>query len=424
MKLFTLLALSLLSFGCSVNSQQSATSSDNVTAENGLIQGFSKQRLSRVDEVMQQYIASDKLAGTVTLVARNNEIVHLSANGMKDRETGEKMTTDTLFRIYSMTKPITAVAALTLWEQGKFHMYDPIEKYLPELANLKVYVSGEGNNMVVEDAKNPVRIIDLFLHTAGFSYGFTGSEIDKLYRALPTPSETDTVESVLLRLAKIPLNHQPGTQWHYGVNTDIIGFLVERLSGKKLGDYMQEVIFDPLQMNDTGFYVPANKASRLAQIYGPDKNGATVVVENEALGNFLSDPPVHNGGGGLVSTIGDFYVFSQMLLNGGQYNGVRILGSRTVEYLSNNHLPPSMVPFKPDSPGEGYALAMSVTTDPSQVLMMSSQGDYGWGGAASTYFRIAPEENMIVISMTQFLPTGFHLYQHDFRNVVYQSLVD
>lgn len=421
MRSLILFTVCIITFACSANTHQQDSA---YSAENKQVQGFSKQRLSRIDELMQQYIDSGKLAGTVTLVARNNETIHLSANGLKDKASGQKMDTDTIFRIYSMTKPITAVAALTLWEQGKFHMYDPIEKYLPELAKLKVYVSGTAENMVVEDAKTSIRVIDLFLHTAGFSYGFTNSEIDKLYRALPPPAASDTTEELLKRIADIPLNHQPGTKWHYGVNTDIIGFMVERITGKKLGEYMQEVIFDPLNMSDTGFFVPKEKISRLASIYGPDKNGETVLIENEALGDFKSDPAVHNGGGGLVSTIGDYYKFAQMLLNGGEYEGMRILGRKTVEYLSTNHLPQTMIPFTANSPGEGYALAMSVTTDPSQVLMMSSKGDYGWGGAASTYFRIAPAENMIVIAMTQFLPTGFHLYQHDFRNAVYQSLVD
>lgn len=423
MKSYILLTVTFLCVACTATSQSLAPQSQP-NANSDYIEGFSMSRLARIDEAMQKYIETDKLAGTVTLVARNGEIVHLSANGMKNRETGEQMRTDTLFRIYSMTKPITAVAALTLWEQGKFHMNDPIEKYLPELAKLKVYVSGAGDEMVLEEAKTSIRIIDLFLHTAGFSYGFTGSEVDKLYRALPQPSSSDTLASQLDRIAKLPLNHQPGTQWHYGINTDILGFIVERITGKKLGEYMQDLIFEPLQMTDTGFYVPADQAHRLAQIYGPNRQGKTVLLEQEPLGDFLSDPAVHNGGGGLVSSIDDFYRFAQMLLNGGEYNGVRILGRKTVEYLTSNHLPSNLMPFQASSPGEGYALAMSVTVDPTQLMFMGSEGAYGWGGAASTYFRIAPEENMIMISMTQFVPSNFHPYKDDFRNTVYQALVD
>ena len=387
-------------------------------------QGMSTARLARVDSVMNQYISEGKLAGTLTLVARNSEIVQLSANGYQDRESKTPMSEDTIFRIYSMTKPITAVAAMTLWEQGRFHMNDPIDKYIPELANLKVYVSGSGDDLVVEDAKGPIRIIDLFMHTAGFSYGFTGSEVDKMYRESQSRTYNAPIETMLEEIAKLPLNHQPGTQWNYGINTDIIGFLVERLTGKKLGEYMQEVIFDPLQMNDTGFHVKPESIERFAQIYGPNDKGQTVVVEQEPLGDYLTDPVTHNGGGGLTSTIGDYFKFTQMLLNGGELNGVRILGRKTVEYLSSNHLPANMIPYQPDATGEGYGLAMSVTVDQSQVKFMSSTGNYGWGGAASTYFRIDPKENLIMISMTQFLPIGFHAYHDDFRNLVYQSLVD
>ena len=387
-------------------------------------QGFSQARLKNIDEVMNKYIDANKLVGTLSLVARNGEIVHLSANGLRDKENALPMTEDTIFRIYSMTKPITAAAAMTLWEQGKFQMNDPITKYLPELANLKVYVSGAGEDMVLEDAKSPIRVIDLFMHTAGFSYGFTGSEVDNLYRNSPVGLGKASPETVIQELAKLPLNHQPGTAWHYGVNTDVIGFMVERITGMKLGEYMQQVIFDPLQMNDTGFFVAPRNVSKFSEVYSPNEKGQTVLNVNEPLGDYLSDPAIHNGGGGLTSTINDYYKFAQMLLNKGEYKGKRILGRKTVEYLTTNHLPPELIPFSSDSPGEGYGLAMSVTVDQNQVLFMSSNGNYGWGGAASTYFRVDPKENMIMISFAQFLPMGFHPYHNEFRNVVYQALVD
>ncbi len=398
--------------------------SNGVKPSQDVIEGLSTQRLLRINQMMKRYIEEDKLAGTLTLVARNGKIAHLAAQGMQDREAKTPMASDTIFRIYSMTKPITAVAAMTLWEQGKFHMNDPIDKYLPELSNLQVYVSGSGDNMVLENAKYPIKIIDLFMHTAGFSYGFTGSEVDKLYRASPVGQGTAKPDTVLQELAKLPLNHQPGTQWNYGVNTDVIGFLVERITGKKLGEYMQDVIFDPLNMNSTGFFVKPENTHRFAQIYGPSETGQTIVIENEPLGDYLSDPALHNGGGGLTSTINDYFIFAQMLLNGGEYQGVRILGRKTVEYLSSNHMPENLLPYAPDASGEGYGLAMSVTVDENQLGFLGSTGDYGWGGAASTYFRIDPKENMVLISMTQFLPMGFHAYHDDFRNAAYQALVD
>lgn len=425
MKRFLILSLVFLTAACNATplAPNSAVEQKS-SASTDVVQGLSKQRLTRIDTVMQSYVDENKLAGTVTLVARNGEIVHKSAIGMHSKAEGIPMREDTIFRIYSMTKPVTAVAAMTLWEQGKFHMNDPIEKYLPELKDLKVYVSGAGEDMVLEDAKFPVRIIDLFMHTAGFSYGFTGSEVDNLYRNSAIGLGTADPDTVLSELAKLPLNHQPGTKWHYGVNTDVIGFLVEKLSGKKLGEYMQEVIFDPLDMTDTGFYVKSENISRLASIYTAGENGATIPMASEPLGDFKSDPRIHNGGGGLTSTIDDYFVFAQMLLNGGEYNGVRILGRKTVEYLSSNHMPDNLTPYADNSPGEGYGLAVSVTVDENKVNFLGSTGDYGWGGAASTYFRIDPKENMVLISMTQFLPYGFHPYMDDYRNLVYQALVD
>jgi len=428
MKILPLLLSAFLLCACSTSANLQNTSppsnkeSLQTYADNA--QGFSKARLKNIDVVMNKYIDANKLVGTLTLVARNGEVVHLSANGLRDRENALPMLEDTIFRIYSMTKPITAVAAMTLWEQGKFQMNDPIAKYLPELANLKVYVSGKGADMVLEDAKSPIRIIDLFMHTAGFSYGFTGSEVDNLYRNSPIGLGKAAPDTVLQELAKLPLNHQPGTKWHYGVNTDVIGFLIERITGMKLGEYMQQVIFDPLNMSDTGFWVKPENVGRFAEVYGPDDKGQTILNENEPLGDFMSDPAIHNAGGGLTSTIGDYYKFAQMLLNKGEYKGKRILGRKTVEYLTSNHLPASLIPFAGDAQGEGYGLAMSVTVDQNQSLFMSSTGNYGWGGAASTYFRVDPKENMIMISFAQFLPIGFHPYHDEFRNVVYQALVD
>jgi CubicO group peptidase (beta-lactamase class C family) len=409
---------------CSLLACQSTVVDAKNTANAAESVGFSSERLDRIAPAMQRYIDQGKLAGTLTLVARNGKIVYLNAQGMQDKEAGIAMTEDTIFRIYSMTKPVTAVAAMTLWEQGKFHMFDPIAKYLPELANMKVYVSGSGDDMVVEDAKSPIRIIDLFMHTSGFSYGFSNSEVDKLYQKMLSKPDELNRDNILTKFAELPLTHQPGTAWNYGVSTDIIGFLVEKLSGKKLGEYMQETIFRPLGMKDTGFYVPADKVDRLTQIYTADKTGQTIVMEKEPVGDFMSDPKIHNAGGGLVSTMQDYFTFAQMMLNGGEINGVRILGRKTVEYMSSNHLPKNLIPYSKTSQGEGYGLAMSVTVDPEMAGFMTSKGDFGWGGAASTYFRVDPEEQIVMISMAQFVPIGFHRYHDDFRNLVYQALID
>ena len=410
---------------CTLMACQSTVVDAKNTASAAKSVGFSSERLDRIAPVMQSYIDQGKLAGTLTLVARNGKIAYLNAQGMQDNEVGKPMTEDTIFRIYSMSKPITAVAAMTLWEQGKFHMFDPITKYLPELANMKVYVSGSGDDMVLEDVKTPIRIIDLFMHTSGFSYGFSNSEVDKLYQKILSKPDELNRGNILTKFAELPLTHQPGTAWNYGVSTDIIGFLVEKLSGKRLGEYMQETIFTPLGMKDTGFYVPASKVDRLTQIYTADrKTGQTITMQNEPLGDFMSDPEIHNAGGGLVSTMQDYFTFAQMMLNGGEINGVRILGRKTVEYMSCNHLPQNLVPYNQGASGVGYGLAMSVTVDPGMSGFMSSKGNFGWGGMASTYFRVDPVEKMVLISMAQFVPIGFHRYHDDFRNLVYQALVD
>ncbi len=403
---------------------QATSVSPSVGAESAIIDGFSSQRLERIDTAMQRYIDEGKLSGILTLIAKDGKVVHQSVQGMQDREAGIPLREDSIFRIYSMTKPVTVVAALTLWEQGKFHMQDPIAMYLPELADLNVYVSGEGDNIKTEKAKSPIRIIDLFMHTAGFSYGFTGSEVDKLYRASPAMQGKVARQDILKEIAKLPLNHQPGTQWNYGISIDIIGFLVEKLTGQSLGAYMQETIFNPLQMVDTGFYVPAQSVNRFVQVYTADQQGKSIVMENEPLGDYLTDPAIHNGGGGLVSTAADYLKFAQMLLNGGELNGVRILGRKTVEYMASNHLPANLIPFAPDAQGEGYGLGVSVTVDTGMVQFMSSEGNYGWGGMASTYFRIDPKENLIILGLSQFIPIGFHRYHDDLRNLTYQALVE
>ena len=303
-------------------------------------------------------------------------------------------------------------------------MNDPVSKYLPELANLKVYAGMDGENMVLEDTSKVMTIKQLFTHTAGFSYGFTQSPVDKLYQQSALFSGQIKRQDLLKEVAKLPLNHQPGSKWNYSIGTDIIGILVERLSGQTLGAYFEQHIFEPLEMDDTGFYVPEDKQDRLAQIYVINQQGQTVPMENEPLGDYLSAPEIESGGGGLVSTIEDYYTFTQMLLNGGEYQGKRILGRKTVEYMRTNHLPTSLIPFEPSSTGEGYGLAMSVTVDEQGANTMGSAGDYGWAGAASTYFRIDPKEQMIVISMTQLMPSSYFSYNKDFKNIAYQALID
>lgn len=393
-----------------------------LSLSNAEVLGFDSQRLERIAPHMQGYIDSGKLAGTLTFIAKDGKVAYLKAQGMRDKENGIPMTEDTIFRIYSMTKPITAVAALTLWEQGKFNMQEPISKYLPEFANMHVYVSGEGENMVTKPASKQIKIKDLFMHIAGLSYGFNPTPLDALYREKLYSLRDADADTFIKALAGLPLAHEPGAKWTYGFSTDVVGRLVEVISGMSLGDYMQKHIFAPLDMQDTGFYVRKENHSRFSEVYTANEQGQTILTTEEPLGDYLTDPKVHSGGGGLTSTLEDYFKFAQMLLNKGELNGVRILSRKTVEYMSSDQLAPHQKPFDANVPGEGFGLAMSVTTDPALMDFLSSKGNYGWGGMASTYFRIDPQENLIMIAMTQFIPMGFHPYHDDFRNLVYQAL--
>ncbi len=386
-----------------------------------VVQGMDTDRLMRIEHMVGKHVENGTLAGASALVARNGEIVYTKTIGMRDKENGLPMEEDTIMRFYSMTKPMTTVAALILWEQGRFHMSDPIDKYIPQLKNLQVYVSGEGDNMVTEPAKSKISILDLFLHTSGFSYGFTNSPVDQLYKQFNVRGEGRSGAQAMTELAKLPLVHQPGTAWNYSVSTDVIGYLVEVLSGQSLGDFLQENVFTPLKMKDTGFYVPQSKWDRLAKLYTANpRNGETVHLAQEPLGDFKSNPVFQSGGGGITSTILDYYRFAQMLLNKGELEGVRILAPRTVEYMTTNHLPDHIA----YSPGEGYGLAISVTTEPRQLPVMASKGNYGWAGLASTYFRIDPVENMIMIGATQYIPPNGNPLRDDLRTAVYQAIVE
>lgn len=386
--------------------------------------GFSPDRLERISPAMNKYIEAGKLPGVLTLIAKDGEVIYFEDEGYQDIEASKALQKDTLFRLFSMTKPVTAVAAAILWEQGKFHMFDPVVKYFPEFKDLQVYVSGEGKEITLEPMKTQMRIIDLFMHTSGFSYGFSQSPVDKLYQQhnMYKEGRAPTTQEFVDTIAKLPLNHQPGTKYNYSVSIDILGVLVERISGQRLGEFMQEHIFSPLSMTNTSFLLAEEDKAKLATLYTVSKEGKTVVQPNEPLQTYQQESAVHAGGAGLISTMHDYYRFTQMLLNKGSLDGKRILGRKTVEYMTTNHLPDNLYPFEAHAPGEGYGLGMSVTVDPSKGGFMSSKGNYGWGGLASTYFRIDPKENMVFITMSQFIPLGFHPFHDDLRNLVYQAL--
>lgn len=386
--------------------------------------GMSAERLERIDDMAREYIEAGRYSGMVTLVARKGEVVHLNAVGNTHAGGDTPMETDTLFRIYSMTKPVTAVAAMMLYEQGKFRMDDPVHLYLPEFKDQKILVDGE------EVApKSPMLMRQLFTHTAGLTYGFTpDNPVDVAYneqKVLSAGSLGEFVEKV----SKLPLRFEPGTRYHYSVATDVLGAVIERISGQALDEYFQQRIFAPLGMDDTFFNVPAEKLSRLAGDHSWDaKSNQLFVVPAEHQRDF-SNNGMFSGGGGLVSTISDYMRFSQMVLNGGEYNGERLLSPTTVEYMTLNHLPAAaraqgrgQYPFLDLYGGQSMALGYGVVTDPAMMPAISSIGEISWSGAAGTQFWIDPKEELIAIALVQLYQAPWPL-RLDLKATTYQAIV-
>lgn len=413
--------------------------------------GLSVQRLSRVDKVLEGYVENGHLAGTLGLIYRKGEIAYCNAFGHRELETGLPMTEDTIFRIYSMTKPIASVAALMLLEDGHFLLGDPVADYLPEFTDVQVY-TGDLENLVQPD--RPPTIKDLFMHTAGLSYGWDqNSPVEELYRRSFGSRQSLSLEEFVQTLATLPLLYHPGTRWLYSYATDVLGRLVEVLSGKPLDEFFQQEIFKPLAMTDTGFHVPAESVERFSACYCPPggfslgsdigrrtKTGdgqsdddeqapkPKIKLHEAALGSRYTSPPAFlSGGGGLVSTVGDYMRFSQMMLNGGVLDGNRLLGRKTVDLMRANHLPDELIPFAVGNDplaGYGFGLGVRVLMDVPASSAPGSVGNYGWGGAASTNYWIDPEEDMLGIFMTQFMPSGFYPVEREFRLAAYQALVD
>jgi CubicO group peptidase (beta-lactamase class C family) len=356
--------------------------------------GVSSAKLGLMQAAARQMVDDEKVAGIITMVARKGKICHFEAYGRQDREAGRSMQRDTIVRIYSMSKPITSVAVMILHEQGKIMLDEPVETYIPALGGLKVY----GEDAPVEP-KRRVTVRDLLRHTSGLTYGIFGdTPVDKMYRAKSILGNKDLKEMVQ-RLADIPLQYQPGTKWHYSVSTDVLGHLVERVSGQTLDVFFAEHIFQPLDMKDTGFYVAEGKHDRFSKCYGPDPNGGLKATGELGADGFLAPRTFLSGGGGLVSTARDYLRFCQMLLNKGKLDDVRLLEPETVEMMSRDQLPSGVSAGE----GVGFGLGFSVQRQPDpngQVRV----GEYGWAGAASTFFGISPNDESIVILLTQYMP--------------------
>ncbi len=388
--------------------------------------GFSTQRLARINTVMQRYVDQGKFAGIVTLIARRGEVAHFNAVGKRELESGAPMQNDTLFRIFSMTKPITTVAAMMLHEEGAFRITDPVAAHLPAFANTKVCVGTGDQGPELAAPEKPMTVQHLMTHTSGLSYGWLqDSPVDALYRAeMPKFQRDDlTLAEFVDGLAGLPLVFEPGTAWRYSFATDVLGRLVEVWSGLSLRDFFSERIFAPLKMHDTDYQIREQDLNRFAAVYGPNPAGGLTLIEPTVNSPYLRRKQMFNGGHGLVSTAGDYLRFCQMILNKGELDGVRLLGRKTVEYMGLNHLPPGL-PVRNGFPlsAQGFGLGFSVTVNPALSGEYGSPGTLGWGGAANTNFWIDPQEQLIGILMTQFMPSDTYPVVNDFRTLAYQAL--
>ena len=372
--------------------------------------GFSSERLERLHAAMQREVDQKQLAGIVTILARHGKVVEERTYGKKDIASGAPMTRDTIFRIFSMTKPVTGVAMMILYEEGKWDPLDPVSKYIPEFAHLKVFMGvDQSGKMILEDPVHPPTMHELMTHTAGFTYGFFGNTlVDKMYLDQQV-WQSRSLQEMIDKLAKIPLLYQPGTRWVYSASMDIQGYIVEKLSGQSLPDFMRQHIFGPLGMKDTGFFVPPEKRNRFATLYASGQNGE-LVADATAGGvptDYATQPSMPSGGGGMVSTAEDYLRFAQMLLNGGELDGVRILAPATVQLMTSNHLAPSLMTGEFSigqvtiRPGLGWGYDCAVYTDPLEAEEVVGKGTFFWLGAADTWFWVDPTNDLIFVGMTQ-----------------------
>ncbi len=402
--------------------------------------GFDGARLERIDKHFARYVDTGRLPGWLITVSRHGKLAHVSTYGQRDLEAGLPVEPDTLWRIYSMTKPITSVAAMMLYEEGGFQLTDPVSRYIPSFADARVFTAGSDIAYTTEPVTEPVRIWHLLTHTSGLTYGFHRSHpVDAIYRAngfeWGSPRDTD-LAGICDLFAGMPLLFQPGTEWNYSVSTDVLGRVVEVVSGQRLDEFFAERIFRPLGMAETAFWAGPQEAGRLAALYNRGVEGKASRID--AMGKAaLREPAYLSGGGGLVSSAADYHRFTQMLLHrpdspAGELDGVRLLGPRTVAYMTRNHLPGDADldtfgrPLYAESvfQGVGFGLGFAVQLDPAASKTLCSAGEFNWGGAASTTFWVDPAEQLTVSFFTQLLPSSVYPIRPQLRQLVYQALVD
>jgi len=398
--------------------------------------GMSAERLKRIDRhFTDNYIKSGKLPGAQILVARHGEIAHFSSLGLMDAERNKPTRDDTIYRIYSMTKAIATVSLLMLYEEGHFQLDDPIQSVLPEWSNTEVWVSGDYPNFVTRKPHRPITFRDLLSHQAGFTYGNNDDHpVERAYQKLAHRERGgDPLSTWSARLAGLPLLFEPGTAWNYSVATDMCGYLVEVLSGQRFDDFIVERITSPLSMVDTAFTVPDDKLDRFAACYEPDGDGAFALIDDPETSEYRIHPNFLSGGGGMVSTSSDYFKFIQMLLNGGILDGHRYISRKTIELMASNHLADGKTLAEVAVQGRwseatfdgvGFGLGFSVLMEPATSQIIGSRGQYAWGGAASTAFWIDPVEDMVVIFMTQLMPSTTYPIRRELQVLVNAAIDD
>ena len=404
--------------------------------------GFSAERLERItDHLNHSYIDNGKIAGCQVLLARHGHLAYFKSLGLMDRERKKPVKEDTIFRLYSMTKPITSVALMTLYEKGYFQLNDPVHRFVPEWRDQRVWISGDGASMETVRPNRPVSMRDMLCHTGGLTYGSalvalgapdSRHPVDKVYAEIGVRRDRgETLNQFIKKLGRVPLRYQPGERWMYSLSTDVCGALVEIISGKRFDTFLKDEIFDPLQMTDTSFVLGASKLPRFAANYrrGPDKK--LELIEDPEKSTYLTEPTFFSGGGGLTGTTLDYWRFCEMLRSGGELDGARILGPRTIDLMHENHLKDgkdltdlAIAAFSETAnEGVGFGLGFATVLDTVKSGSISA-GDYYWGGAASTIFWVDQKEDLVLVFMTQLMPSGSFNFRGQLKSIIYSSIVD
>ena len=398
--------------------------------------GLSSNGMARLSRHIQGYVDDGRLPGAISVVARHGKIVHFETYGERDVETGKAIEPDTIFRIYSMTKPIVSIALMTLYEEGRFQIDDPVSDYIHQFGGMEVLAGGIVEKPHLRAPVREMTIADLLRHTSGLASA-TDSVLGETYKShgLISSSSSGTLLEAIDKLGTLPLKCDPGDQFNYGVSTDVVGHLIEVLSGQRLDDFIRARILEPLNMVDTGFYVPEKDVERFAANYRPGAAGEPGIVTTDrpdASSRYTKPRSYLSGAGGLVSTASDYARFCKMLANRGEYGGERIIGSRTLEFMTRNHLPDGrdLAHMGSESAGEsrregvGFGLGFAVLLDPAVAGVSGTPGEYYWGGAASTAFFVSPADELFVVFMTQLQPSSTYPIRRELRSIVYGSITD